>query len=155
MFIKIKLWNLWKKYVLSLFKSEREPYYIGYIDMKISEFSSDEILQNTENVLLNNEYQPDYLSNEDRGQYTSMRRMYVDESGKWRQIHIRVFNDGEVRGHDELAPEEDAYAHLHGVTAREIDLNTLAKLADVMFMNVYKSKVGEFLEKIKNKREVK
>lgn len=124
MFIKIKMWYLWKKYVLSAFKNEREPYHIGI--MKASK-SVDEI----EAALIGLYYSPDYTSYGDNGQVTSMRKLYVAD-GIWRQDHVRVFNNGEIKGHNELAPEEDAYAHIEGISTREIDVSEkvliLAKL---------------------------
>ena len=43
------------------------------------------------------------------GQIASMRRL--DEAQPDRQYHVRVFEDGEVRGHYELTPEDHPVGH--------------------------------------------
>jgi hypothetical protein len=45
----------------------------------------------------------------DPGQLVSMRRL--DEKYPDRQFHIRIFNDGEIRGHYELTPEDHPMDH--------------------------------------------
>jgi hypothetical protein len=122
---KIKMWQLWKKYVLNAFKNEREEYHIGYLHY--SEGKSDlvcipteELIETIESILIILGYQPNYFSFGDQGQVTSMRKMYVDPEGFWRQIHIRVHEDGEIRGHDELSYEESAIEHVNSTGARPI-----------------------------------
>jgi hypothetical protein len=122
---KVKMWQLWKKYILNLFKSEREAYHIGYLKLDSYEtnlawFPSEENIEAVESALLDLGYQPNYFSFADEGQVTSMRKMYRDEKGYWRQTHIRVHEDGEIRGHDELSYEESAIAHVKGEGAKEI-----------------------------------
>lgn len=46
----------------------------------------------------------------DPGQVLSMRRL--DDKYSDRQYHVRVFEDGEVRGHYEFTPEDHPIAHL-------------------------------------------
>jgi len=113
---KVKMWQLWKKYVLNAFKSGRESYPLGWVKVT----TVDEI----ESKLLNIGFQPNYFSFGDEGQITSMRRMYVDNDGYWRQEHVRVHQDGEVRGHDELSYEESAIGHVKGEEVKEINVNS-------------------------------
>ena len=114
--MKIKFFYYWKKYILSLFTSEREPWHIGYTKLTLDE---------VEERLIRIGYQPNYFSFQDSGQLTSMRVMYINDASEWWQKHIRFFDDGEVRGHDELSYEEDALAHKNGVGAKPIDDETL------------------------------
>jgi len=122
---KVKFWQMWKKYVLNAFKSEREEYHIGYVRLNPDETDlswtpTEENIEKVETALLGIDYQPNYFSFADKGQVTSMRQMYVDTDGYWRQIHIRVHEDGEIRGHDELSYEDSAIDHVKGVGAQEI-----------------------------------
>jgi len=125
---KVKMWQFWKKYVLNAFKSEREAYHIGYLKLDNNEtnlawFPSEENIETVESKLIKIGYQPNYFSFGDEGQVTSMRRMYIDSDGYWRQEHIRVHKDGEIRGHDELSYEESAIEHVKGEGAKEIFLD--------------------------------
>ena len=47
----------------------------------------------------------------DPGQVLSMRRL--DQEKPDRQYHLRIFNDGEVRGHYEYTPEDKPRKHLN------------------------------------------
>ena len=47
----------------------------------------------------------------DNGQITSLRKM----DGLYFQYHVRIFNDGEVRGHYEYTPEAAPLKHLRRV----------------------------------------
>lgn len=49
----------------------------------------------------------------DPGQVLSMRRL-DEEKPDW-QYHIRIFEDGEVRGHYERTPEDHPFGHLNNV----------------------------------------
>lgn len=49
----------------------------------------------------------------DPGQVASLRRLCNEKSG--RQYHIRLFDDGEVRGHYERTPEDHPMTHLKRV----------------------------------------
>ncbi len=110
---KVKFWQLWKRYILNAFKHERENFHVGtcrYLD-------TDTI----EEILITNGWQPNYFSFADEGQVTSMRKMFIDdETGTWRQYHIRVHTDGEIRGHTEYAYEEDAIGHLEASWEAEL-----------------------------------
>tara|TARA_B100000745_G_C20154618_1_gene395639 strand:+ start:8619 stop:9035 length:417 start_codon:yes stop_codon:yes gene_type:complete len=49
----------------------------------------------------------------DPGQVLSMRRL-DEEKPDW-QYHIRIFEDGEIRGHYEKTPEDHPLGHLNNV----------------------------------------
>ncbi len=120
------MWQLWKKYVLNAFKNGRESYNLGYtmrtsIDRQID-------INIYEAKLISLGYQPNYFSFADEGQITSMRKMYVDPQGFWRQIHVRVHSDGEIRGHDELCYEESVIDHVNGVDGKEIESTESLKI---------------------------
>jgi len=133
--IKIKMWQLWKKYILGAFGNEKEPYHIGYCSLSEDEtgliwFSSEENIEKVETALIGFGFQPNYFSFGDLDQITSMRKMYIDPEGFWRQTHIRVHKDGEIRGHDELCYEESAIEHVNGVDCREInDIDYMSVIA--------------------------
>jgi len=116
--LKIKLWQLWKKYVLNAFKSEREGWHIGTIP--ILTMPKSYTLDYIEGALIDDDWQPNYFSFSDEGQITSMRKMFRDNEGYWWQDHIRVHDNGEVRGHREVTYEEDALSHLKGQGAIEL-----------------------------------
>lgn len=109
---KVKFWQLWKQYVLNRFSNGREDYPIGSTPLRD--------IDDIEGRLLNLGYQPNYFSYGDQGQITSMRRMYVGADNIWWQWHVRVHEDGEIRGHVELSYEEDAIRHRNGDIVLEI-----------------------------------
>ncbi len=114
------MWNIWKETVLSLFTHEIEPYYIGKTDMPVWE---------VEDALVGLGFTPDYFCFRDgdktKKQITSMRLLYKvplpNGHSIWRQMHIRLFDDGTVTGHDEIAYDRNAIDHLNGVSLRPID----------------------------------
>lgn len=61
-------------------------------------------------------YQYNYLSMQEKGQVMNVRRL----AGAM-QYHLRLFSDGEVRGHYEYNYEFDPEAHLRGESLAEID----------------------------------
>ena len=72
-------------------------------------------------------FQWNYWSYHEAGEVINMRRCYVLD-GTIRQEHVRIFKDGVVRAHDELAYEEDAIGHLRGETVRDISDATKEEL---------------------------
>jgi hypothetical protein len=78
----------------------RQNYVLGRLrrDKKVSEF-----LQYLAGIGFFNHF----IAWEDDGQVASLRKL-VDF--KW-QYHLRVFKDGEVRGHYELTPESHPFKH--------------------------------------------
>lgn len=119
--LKVKFWQVWKKYILNSFKNEREPFHIGWTPLK----DIDEI----EERLINIGYQPNYFSFGDQGQITSMRKMFVDNDIWW-QWHVRIHEDGEIRGHEELSYEEDAIRHKNGDIVNQIPEKELKIILD-------------------------
>ncbi len=110
MYIKLQFFNLWKTYVMGLFPHEREPFYIGKTRIETVELIED--------ILVRNNFQPDYFAWKDKQQVTSMRILYVDKNNEWRQVHVRVFSDRSVTIHDEVSYEEDIDRHVDGDTLR-------------------------------------
>jgi len=60
-----------------------------------------------------------FIAWKDDGQLVSLRRL----DGFERQYHLRIFKDGEVRGHYEFTPESHPWWHQHdvGVDSRRED----------------------------------
>jgi hypothetical protein len=75
-------------------------------------------VQEFERRMISIGYQYNYFSFTERGQLTNMRKLYI-LNGEVRQKHIRLFDDGQVYAHDELAYEFDALGHVNGRTLRE------------------------------------
>ncbi len=122
-YIKLRFWRLWEKYVIGLFKHDREPYYIGKTQLHD--------VDTIESKLIDIGYQPDYFSFEDKGQMTSMRIIYILDF-KWRQVHVRVFDDWSVTIHDELTYEEDVDGHINGVSVRMPSIENVAKVTGAL-----------------------
>lgn len=115
---KVKMWQLWKKYILNMFKSEREEYHIGWVTLNSQETNiewkpTDKNVEEVEKRLIDIGYQPNYFSFGDEGQITSMRKMFIYNT-LWLQWHVRIHKDGEIRGHEEFSYEEDAVRHKNG-----------------------------------------
>jgi hypothetical protein len=120
----VKFWQEWKMYVLGLFTSAREPYHVGWLKT----VNVDVIEEN----LIRDGWQPNYFSFGDKGQVTSMRKMYISPEGYWKQYHTRVFIDGEICGHNELAYEENAIAHEQGIGTTELPQNIKDDILNVL-----------------------
>ncbi len=67
-------------------------------------------------------YQWDYFAYHDDGEIISMRKLYGN-----RQIHVRVFDDGEIRIHDELNYEFEPIKHMQEPEA-EADVEEVNKV---------------------------
>lgn len=61
-------------------------------------------------------YHDNPLAYVDDGEAVNVRRLRMN-NGKWYQAHVRAFEDGEIRAHYEIAPEQDPVAHFKGTTA--------------------------------------
>jgi len=72
-------------------------------------------------------YQYNYFSNQEKNQIFNARKLYGD-----RQIHIRLFNDGEIRGHDELNYEFNAMGHVKGTSMTAINGEEIFKLSEAL-----------------------
>lgn len=89
-------------------------------------------------------YAPGWKFSYDKGEDLNLAWVYHDaNSGEWRQVHVRVWDDGEHRylsAHDELTPEEHPKAHLQGdgfdrdegIAQLQADLGALAVPFDVV-----------------------
>jgi hypothetical protein len=82
----------------------RQPYLIGVL-----KDPSD--VKSVETQLGTHGFFPNRVAFIESGQVLSMRRLADDHAD--RQYHIRVFSDGEVRGHYEYTPEDRPFAHLN------------------------------------------
>ena len=89
----------------------RGPYLLGKIDT--SKYTIDEF----RNHLFSLHFEKSRLAFKEPGEVLNVR--LVD--GLRFQWHVRVFEDGEVRGHYELSPEAHPFKHLKEAYKKEID----------------------------------
>lgn len=80
----------------------RQPYYIGSIEKNTDEFRK---------YLTAAGFEETKLAWIDDGEILSLRKI----DGKFYQHHIRVFSDGEVRGHFEYTPESHMVKHVMSI----------------------------------------
>ncbi|OGJ04307.1 hypothetical protein A3G06_02045 [Candidatus Nomurabacteria bacterium RIFCSPLOWO2_12_FULL_46_14] len=113
--IKQKIWHFAYKYFLvvqeDLLKrgiihhnDKRQPYHLGWL-------ASDKTLEDLKKHLHAKwGFGNHFVAWTDKGQVLSWRKLadFAD------QYHLRVFKDGEIRGHYELTPEAHPLAHLEG-----------------------------------------
>lgn len=85
---------------------ERQPHLLG----RLKEGAT---VDSARNHLLTQGFFMNRVAYFDPGQVLSMRRL-CDEFPD-RQYHIRIFNDGEIRGHYEYTPEDKPWRHLDAV----------------------------------------
>jgi hypothetical protein len=83
----------------------RQPYVLGKL-------APEQSLQDFTDYLISKGFGNHFIAWEDRGQVVSLR--YLDDF-KY-QYHLRVFQDGEVRGHYEYTPECHPVAHLKAIS---------------------------------------
>ena len=86
----------------------RQNYYLGVIDPKQ--------LFKLYYKLCERGYIDNFLAYVDKGEKYNLRKFHFVMEGCFWQTHIRIFEDGEVRGHYEITPESDPRAHYSGVT---------------------------------------
>jgi hypothetical protein len=79
----------------------RQKYLIGHL-------AENSDLSELEKNLIKNGFEKAILSWKDQGEIINMRLI---DNRKY-QYHLRIFNDGEVRGHYELSPEADPWGHV-------------------------------------------
>lgn len=72
-------------------------------------------------------YQTDRYVWEDVGQGLSVRKLYGE-----RQIHVRIFLDGQVRVHDEFNPEFKSWSHYNRETLTVPDTEELKKIHEAL-----------------------
>ena len=117
MSIKIQFYYMWNNLVRKLFPFKgRQDFVLTKIDPRTlfkEEFAK---------RLINIGYQFNYFSYQDKDEITNLRKLYISSEIEYkiRQFHIRYYSDGEVKTHDELSYEEDAIAHIDGVSMSEI-----------------------------------
>lgn len=94
--------------------NKRQRYRVGFL-------KADVTAEMVREHLLRNGFFMNRVAYTDPGQILSMRRL--DHEFPDRQYHIRIFNDGEVRGHYEYTPEDHPRKHLDETLfeARESD----------------------------------
>jgi len=80
----------------------RQEYHIGWLS---SDYSKEDLLL----ILRNNGFEHNILAWIDDDEVLSERRRF--EKGKRFQYHIRLFKDGELRGHQEISPESSPIKH--------------------------------------------
>ena len=78
----------------------RQKFLLGHLAPNLSK-------ENLTKILLENDFRFDIIALIDPGQILGMRKL---ESPLW-QYHIRLFNDGEIRGHYEYTPEAKPIKH--------------------------------------------
>lgn len=130
--MKIQFSHLWRKIKnkIPFFHTPRTRFNVGHCSLSVDQF---------EHTLIQIGYQYNYFSYTEKGQVSNMRRLYM-ENGVIRQIHIRLFNDGEVMMHDELAYEHDAMAHVDAVSLKYPDANEVATVMTVIKDNQTRQK---------------
>ncbi len=127
MHIKIQFYYLWNNLVRKFFPFKgRQEFILTKIDPRI--LSKEEFAIR----LINIGYQFNYFSFEDKDETMNLRKLYISPNYKIRQYHIRLYNDGEVRAHDEISYEEDAVAHIDGVSSGDIPLIEKEKIIQVI-----------------------
>ena len=94
----------------------RESYPIGFIKKGLA-------IESIENELQKLGFEKYYVAWIDQGEVLGMRK----PEGFEKQYHIRIFNDGEIRGHFELTPEYRAFKHFFdiGKTANTEDFKRM------------------------------
>jgi len=88
------------------FHTPRSPYYL----FKIKNFEQWD-LDDLYLTLINLGYQYNYMSYQEPQQVFNVRKLY-----KNRQIHVRIYKDGTVHGHDEYNYEFKPFRHLRAST---------------------------------------
>lgn len=78
----------------------RQKFFLGHLN---SDFSK----ENFVNLLLDQGFEVDIIAYKDPGQIVGMRKLDTPLY----QYHIRLFVDGEIRGHYEYSPEARPVAH--------------------------------------------
>ncbi len=97
------------------------PPYNGRQDYVIGFIAPGRTVEGLLKHLEKQEFGNHFIAWEDDDQVASLRRL---ESFIW-QYHLRIFKDGEVRGHYELTPEAHPFHHYHkrGQCARKEDFS--------------------------------
>ncbi len=96
----------WLVFQLGIFKNPKEPqpFFLGYLKEGIT-------VELARQHLLGQGFFMNRVAYFDPGQMLSMRRL--DEELPDRQYHLRIFDNGEVRGHYEYTAEDKPWRHLN------------------------------------------
>src|SRR3989344_6189781 len=86
--------------LLFLHEKQRQPFFLGHL-------STGKTLPELKSHLIRQGFGNHFVAWEDRGQILSCRKLISFSQ----QYHLRVFNDGEIRGHFELTPEAAPIRH--------------------------------------------
>ncbi len=113
--------------------TDREPYVLGRTQLTMDECYE---------ALIPICYQYDYFAWEDVGEGLSVRKLYGD-----RQIHVRVFTDGEVRVHDEFNYEYSPLGHYNGETLMNPAPEELEKITAALKVEQITDKIVEPLKR--------
>jgi len=87
---------------------QRQPYLLGYL-------SPEKTPEEFKKYLKEKGFKRNIIAWIDNGELLSLRLL---ENFRY-QYHIRLFNDGEIRGHHELTPEFSPFGHLHDEDTNE------------------------------------
>ena len=77
-------------------------------------------------------YEDNFLSYLDADELFGIRKLHFKGVRMWYQTHIRIYKDGEIKGHYEIAPESNAQEHYAGTTLEYIQEKEQAELMDVV-----------------------
>jgi hypothetical protein len=83
------------------------PPYKGRQDYLLGSLAPGRKMEDFLRYLEGREFGNHFIAWDDEGQVASLRRL---EDFRW-QYHLRIFEDGEVRGHYELTPESHPFKH--------------------------------------------
>lgn len=106
-----KLFPFWRKklgFLRNLRYRGRENFFIGYL-------KDDWNLEDIERYLIGLGFEKYYVAWIDIGEILGVRK----NQGFKYQYHLRIFSDGEVRGHFELTPEYRAFKHFFDIGKEE------------------------------------
>ncbi len=81
---------------------ERQNYLVGFLGDKVS-------IKEVQDYLTEKGFEKAILSWKDPGERLNLRKIDQDVF----QYHLRVFNDGEVRGHYEYSSESRPFSHIY------------------------------------------
>ena len=116
--------------LLRFLNTKRSPYVVGNCYLYRNEF---------EYKMLQIGYQYNYLSYPEKGRISNLRKRYT-ENDTMRQIHLRLFYDGEVRMHDETATEQGLIEHTEGVSLRYPAENEVTSVLNALKTSIFQAR---------------
>jgi len=126
------LWNhisrairLWIQRRILKAEVGRQPYFIGWIS------PARLWTRYYKKLLYEYFYQDNHLSFCDKDEVFNVRRL-KEQDGKRYQIHLRGFEDGELRAHYEISPEADPIRHYNGSTLTSVPVEELNALLELL-----------------------